>query len=86
MHVRVAVPELVTLVGLIGLHVSPAGIESVRVTVPVKRLTAPILIVDVPDVPSVTVAEDAETVKSVNATVFDAGLYPAAVAVTVAVP
>jgi hypothetical protein len=46
-QVRVAVPELVMLVGEIAVHVIPAGTVSVRLTVPVNPLTAVTVIVEV---------------------------------------
>jgi hypothetical protein len=49
---RVAVPELVTLVGVIAPQVKLAGTVSVRATVPVKPLTAVTVIVEVADVPA----------------------------------
>ncbi len=62
----VAVPELVTLRGLITPQVRLAGTVSVRLTVPVKPLTAVTVIVDVAEVPFWTAAgEVAEIVKSV---------------------
>jgi hypothetical protein len=63
----VAVPELVTLVGLIAPHTRLAGTVSVRLTVPVNPLTADTVIVDEAEVPTVTAAgEVADTVKSVT--------------------
>jgi hypothetical protein len=58
---------LVTLVGVIAPQVRLAGTVSVRLTVPVKPLTAVTVIVEVADVPTVTAAGDvAVTVKSVT--------------------
>jgi len=66
----VAVPELVTLRGLIAPQVKFAGTVSVRLTVPVKPLTAEMVIVDVAEVPTVTAAgEVAVTLKSVTVNV-----------------
>jgi len=63
----VAVPEFVTLLGVIAPQVKPVGTASVRVTVPVNPLRAVIVIVDVADVPTVTAAgEVAETEKSLT--------------------
>jgi hypothetical protein len=63
----VAVPELVTLVGVIAPQVRLAGTVSVRLTVPVNPLTATTVMVEVAEVPTVTEAgEVAETVKSVT--------------------
>jgi hypothetical protein len=67
LQVRVAVPELVTLVGVIAPQVRFAGTVSVRLTVPVKPFTADTVIVEVAGVPVVTVpGEVAVTVKSVT--------------------
>jgi hypothetical protein len=66
----VAVPELVTLVGVIAPQVKLAGTVSVKDTVPVKPLTADTVIVEVAEVPTVTEAgEVAEIVKSVTVNV-----------------
>ena len=63
----VAVPELVTLRGLIAPQVRLAGTVSVKLTVPVKPLTALTVIVEVAEVPTVTaVGEVAAIVKSVT--------------------
>jgi hypothetical protein len=67
LHARVAVPELVTLVGVIAPQVKLAGTKSVRLTVPVKPLTAVTVIVEVAEVPAWTAAgEVADIVKSVT--------------------
>jgi hypothetical protein len=61
------VPEFVTLVGVIAPQVKLAGTVSVRLTVPVKPLTAAIVMVEVAEVPTITDAGDvAEIVKSVT--------------------
>jgi len=61
----VAVPEPVTLVGVIAPQVSPAGGVSVRLTTPAKPFRAVIVIVEVADWPALTAAgEDAAIVKS----------------------
>ncbi len=61
----VAVPEPVTLLGVIAPHVSPDGTVSVRVTTPVNPFNALIVIVEVADEPVLTAAGDvAEIVKS----------------------
>jgi hypothetical protein len=66
----VAVPEFVTLVGVIAPQVRLAGTVSVSDTVPVKPLTAAIVIVEVADVPTVTAAgEVAAILKSVTVNV-----------------
>jgi hypothetical protein len=49
LHDIVAVPELVTLPGVIAPQVKPAGAVLVRVTIPVKPLTAVMVNVDVAD-------------------------------------
>jgi len=67
LHDTVAVPELVTLRGLIAPQVRFAGTVSVRLTVPVKPLTAVTVIVEVAEVPTVTAAGDvAAIVKSLT--------------------
>jgi hypothetical protein len=67
LHETVAVPELVTLVGVIAPQVRLAGTVSVRLTVPVNPFTAVTVIVEVAEVPTVTAAgEVAEIVKSVT--------------------
>ena len=61
----VAVPEPVTVPGVIAPHVNPAGTVSVRVTTPAKPLTAVIVIVETADWPALTAAGDvAAIVKS----------------------
>jgi hypothetical protein len=63
----VAVPELVTLLGVIAPQVRLAGTVSVRDTVPVKPLTAVTVIVEEAETPALTAAGDvADTVKSVT--------------------
>jgi hypothetical protein len=67
LHATVAVPEFVTLAGVIAPQLRLVGMVSVRVTVPVKPLSAATVIVEVADVPTVTAAGDvAETEKSVT--------------------
>lgn len=67
LHETVAVPELVTLVGLMVPHVSPDGTVSVRATEPVNPLTAVTVIVELAEVPTVTAdGVLAAIVKSVN--------------------
>ena len=68
----VAVPELVTLVGVIAPQVRPAGTVSVSETVPVKPLTAVTVIVEVPEAPAKTWAGVAPTliVKSTTTNVI----------------
>jgi hypothetical protein len=61
----VAVPEPVTLVGVIAPQVRPAAGVSVRLTTPAKPLSAVTVIVEVADEPAFTAAgEDAAMVKS----------------------
>ena len=63
-------PEFVTLEGVIAPQVKLAGTVSVKVTVPVKPLSAAIVIVEVADTPALTAAgEVAEIVKSVTVNV-----------------
>ena len=67
LHERVAVPEFVTLVGLIAPQVRFAGTVSVKDTVPVKPFTAVTVIVDVAEVPTWTAAGDVAVIaKSVT--------------------
>ena len=66
----VAVPELVTLVGVMAPQVRLAGTVSVSDTVPVKPLTAVTVIVEVAETPALTAAgEVALIVKSVTVNV-----------------
>ena len=61
----VAVPEPVTLVGVIAPQVRPVGGVSVRLTTPAKPFRAVTVIVEVADWPALTAAgEDAAMVKS----------------------
>ncbi len=61
----VAVPEPVTLVGVMAPQVRPAGGVSVRLTTPAKPFTAVIVMVEVAEDPALTAAgEDAAIVKS----------------------
>ncbi len=63
----VAVPELVTLVGVIAPQVRPAAGVSVRLTIPVKPFRAVIVMVEVADWPALTAAgEVAAMVKSLK--------------------
>ena len=67
LHATVAVPELVTLDGVMAPQVKLAGTVSVKVMVPVKPLTADTVIVDVAETATVTAAgEVAAIVKSVT--------------------
>lgn len=63
---RVAVPEPVTLLGVIVPQVRPDGTVSVRLTVPVKPFTAVTVIVEVRLVETTPDGEVAEMVKSVK--------------------
>jgi hypothetical protein len=51
LHVTVAVPEFVMLLGVMFPHDRPAGIASVRDTIPLKPLMGAMVIVDVADMP-----------------------------------
>jgi len=65
LHETVAVPEPVTVPGVIAPQVNPAGTVSVRVTTPAKPLTAVIVMVETADWPALTAAgEVAAMVKS----------------------
>jgi hypothetical protein len=52
LHESVAVPELVTLVGVMAPQVRLAGTVSVKLTTPVNPLMAVTVIVEVVDVPA----------------------------------
>ena len=65
LHDRVAVPDPVTVPGVIAPHVRPAGTVSVRVTTPAKPFNAATVIVEVAEVLTATAAGDvAAIVKS----------------------
>lgn len=65
LHVRVAVPEPVTELGVIAPQVKLAGIASVRVTIPENPLRPVTVMVDVAELPTGTDAgEVAAIVKS----------------------
>jgi len=49
LHDTVAVPDPVTLVGVIAPHVSPTGTVSVKLTMPLKWFNAAMVIVEVMD-------------------------------------
>ena len=66
LQANVAVPELVTLAGVIAPHVSPDGTVSVRVTVPVNELSAVTVIVEVRVDPVVPDGDVAVIVKSLT--------------------
>ena len=63
---KVAVPDPVMLLGVIAPQVSPDGVGSVRVTVPLNPFSAVIVMVDVKLVPVLPDGEVADTVKSVT--------------------
>ncbi len=68
LHVRVAVPEPVTVPGVIAPQVRPVGTLSVSVTTPENPLTAVTVIVELADWPTSTAAGDvAVIVKSTTA-------------------
>jgi hypothetical protein len=69
LHASVAVPEFVTLPGVIAPQVRLAGTVSVSDTVPVKPLTAATVMVDVSVVPVAPDGEVADIVKSVTVNV-----------------
>ena len=66
LHETVAVPDPATLPGLIEPQTRPEGTVSVKVTVPANLLIAVTVMVDVPEIPALTVTELAATVKSRN--------------------
>jgi hypothetical protein len=67
LQATVAVPEPVTLAGVMAAQVSPAGGVSVRLTTPVKPLSAVMVMVEVADCPALTAAgEEAVIVKSLK--------------------
>jgi hypothetical protein len=49
LHDTVAVPDPVTLAGVIAPHESPAGTVSVRLTLPLKRFNPVMIMVEVAD-------------------------------------
>jgi len=49
LHDTDAVPDPMTLVGVIAPHVSPAGTVSARLTLPLKRFNEVMVIVEVAD-------------------------------------
>jgi hypothetical protein len=65
LHKTVAVPEPVTLVGVIAPQVRPAAGVSVRLTTPAKPFSADTVMVDAAEDPALTAAgDDAAIVKS----------------------
>ncbi len=69
LHASVAVPDPVTLLGVIAPQFKLAGTVSVRLTVPVNPLTADIVMVDVAETPALIGVDVAEIVKSVTVNV-----------------
>lgn len=67
LQLRVAVPDVAMLPGVMALQVSPAGTVSVRVTVPVKPFRAVTVIVEVRDAPTLPVGDVAVILKSAGA-------------------
>lgn len=67
LHDTVAVPDPVTLGGLIAPQTSPRGTVSVRETTPLKWLVAVMVMFEIVDVPTLTGAgEEAVVLKSQN--------------------
>lgn len=58
MQETVAVPEPVTVLGVIAPHVKPEGTMSVKVTTPANPLTALIVTVETADCPALSAAGD----------------------------
>jgi hypothetical protein len=63
LHETVAVPELVTLVGVIAPQVRFAGTVSVRLTVPVNPLRAATVMVEVAATPALTAAGEVAAIE-----------------------
>ena len=67
LHATVAVPDPVTLVGLIAPQTRPDGTVSVRETMPLKWLADVMVMVEVAEVPALRgKGEDADELKSQN--------------------
>jgi hypothetical protein len=67
LHETVAVPEPLTLVGVIVPHVRPVGGASLRLTVPANPFTTATVMVEFAEEPALTGAgEDADRVKFWN--------------------
>ena len=66
LHETVAVPDPVMLLGDIEPQTRPEGTVSLKFTVPANLLTASIVMVEVAEVPALTVTELAAMVKSRN--------------------
>jgi hypothetical protein len=63
----VAVPDPVTLAGVMAPHVSPDGTVPLRLTVPTKWFTAVTVIVEFAEVPALTATREVtDIVKSLN--------------------
>jgi hypothetical protein len=62
LHETVAVPDPVTVPGVIAPQVRPAGTVSVRVTTPANPFTAVTVIVEDADWPALTAAGDDEAI------------------------
>lgn len=67
LHDRVAVPDVVMLLGVIAPHVRLVGTTSVRATVPVKPLSAAMVIVDVAEAPVDTAPGDVADIEKLGA-------------------
>jgi hypothetical protein len=63
LHETVAVPEFVTLVGVIAPQVRLAGTVSVRLTMPVKPFSAATVIVEVAETPAFTAAGEVAAIE-----------------------
>lgn len=68
-QIRVAVPEPITLLGVIDPQLRPLGTVSVRLTVPLKPLSAVTVIVETSELPTVPDGDVAAMLKSVTAKV-----------------
>ena len=66
LHETVAVPEPVTVPGVIEPQTRPVGILSVKVTTPANLLTAAMVMMDEPELLTLTVTVLAAMVKSRN--------------------
>ena len=71
LQLSVAVPEPVTVPGVIEPQVRPEGTVSVRVTTPEKPFSAVIVMVDTADVPTVAEGEVDAIVKSTKLNVAE---------------
>ncbi len=66
LHDSVAVPEPVTVFGVIAPQVGPAGTASVRLTIPVNPFRAVTVIVEVTELPGLPETDAADIVKSIT--------------------